>query len=153
VSQVREPADDLEALRLELEALRRGLQATRERLKSVEGEVQTLKAAAKVHAPNGIGGTVTTGSSGLTTATLTPITGTSTTYSYVPDSLKIAVLAADRTETLAITTLNDPVVQAQSALNELRQHPDSKPAMARLESALVQLKKQTRETKVLAKPE
>jgi RNA polymerase sigma factor (sigma-70 family) len=47
----------------------------------------------------------------------------------------------------------DPLVEAESALKELKQNPDSKPAMARLDRALLQLKKQAEPEGADAKPE
>jgi hypothetical protein len=47
----------------------------------------------------------------------------------------------------------DPLVEAETALKELKQNPGSKPAITRLDRALLQLKKQAGPEGADAKPE
>jgi RNA polymerase sigma-70 factor (ECF subfamily) len=171
LAQARETPDDLEALRLELEALRRGLQATRERVKSLESEMQTLKqaSAAQPQTPmadnakavermtrlplTGGGAMFGQGSQpGAGGQDFFPSRGSGGGFrpddnsqglkpgasgkSIRPGSgpSKVTGWGARRAE--------DPLVEAETALKELRQHPGSKPAMARLDRALLQMKEQ-----------
>jgi RNA polymerase sigma factor (sigma-70 family) len=120
-------ADDLEALRLEVEALRKSLQATRERVKTLEGEVQGLKEKAKTSArPEG-----ETTSLGIEVGR-------------VPLHLKTTTIAvpAKDVDVFAVTTVADPLSEAEAALKKLKEHPDDKQAADALEKALQRLKEQ-----------
>jgi RNA polymerase sigma factor (sigma-70 family) len=120
-------AEDLEALRLEVEALRKSLQATRERVKTLEGEVQGLKEKAKTLArPEG-----ETTSLGIEVGR-------------VPLHLKTTTIAvpAKEVDVFAVTTVADPLSEAEAALKKLKERPDDKQAADALEKALQRLKEQ-----------
>jgi len=161
--RMRAALDELEELRLEIEALRKGLQATRERVKSLESEVETLKqwAAAPMGKMGGLGlgglglgglglggglgglglgglggglgggfggGGLSGGFGGGMGGGRGGLKGTKGTENQQPVAKPKAA--------------PDPLAEAEKALKELRQHPDSKQAADRLERAAQQLKGQ-----------
>jgi TolA-binding protein len=205
LAQAREASDDLEGLRLELEALRRGLQATRERVKSLEGEMQTLKAdAAQSHTTladnvravermtggammgggrigqglppgpgmpgfiqrgGGVGGFRVEGTTpefagdaggkrfGLGGGGLGGAPGQGVGRTEDPLGVPHSSTLAPRSPGRKTSKSQDPMVEAETALNELKENPGSKPAMARLDRALLQLKKQAGPEGADAKPD
>jgi RNA polymerase sigma factor (sigma-70 family) len=111
-------ADELEELRLEVAALRKGLEATRQRVRTLESEVQTLKATRAA-----AGSQVNPGAQNNAFAHLAESAFENYTRVYK-----------------AQTTLADPLAEAQTALKKLRANPQDKEAADALDRALQRLK-------------
>jgi hypothetical protein len=163
-SKTRVALDDLEELRLEIEALRKGLHATRERVKSLESEVDGLKLqrAMMSQGSGGVFGLQGGGMLGNVGGALglqggmapfgqpRGVTGTSSTFGgsgsggfFGGSTGKGASTGGRGGTTFSSSAPANPLADAQKAIKELEQHPNSKEAVDLLERAVERLKKQS----------
>jgi RNA polymerase sigma factor (sigma-70 family) len=125
----RTSADDLEELRLEVAALRKGLEATRARVKTLETEVQTLKAnRLPLSNEKNFEGRKTTSEANYPIEAQTIIDVYSRVYGLTEKE-------------------NDPLAEAQSALKRIRANSSDKEAVDALDRALQQLKERQHKTR------
>jgi RNA polymerase sigma factor (sigma-70 family) len=121
-TSARARADDLEELRLEVAALRKGLEATRARVKTLEAEVQTLRASrSPAGGVNHVEGRRPKDEANYAVEGQTPFNA----YTREYRQLKKA---------------NDPLADAEAALKKLRANPSDKEAADALNRALQRLK-------------
>jgi hypothetical protein len=137
-SAAEEPArvarDDLEALRLEIEALRKSLQATRARVQTLEGEVASLKGRAETQPAlkRAEAAKVQLAPRDVETQVQLEFTARPTT-------------AARVTTELFRVVLDDPVAEAEAALQKLKKDPSNKRAQQEAANALERAAKKLRQ--------
>jgi RNA polymerase sigma factor (sigma-70 family) len=152
-------ADELEELRLEIAALRKGLESTRERVKTLEGEVQTLRASRPAPTGGMMGGGMGTGMGGFSGGGLGGGRGFAGGGGFSggsgsgmgspkrppaegPDGTKRSAPKADEPRSKAPA---DPLGEAEAALRRLRANPNDKQATDALEKALRHLRERAPE--------
>jgi RNA polymerase sigma factor (sigma-70 family) len=142
-------ADELEELRLEIAALRKGLESTRERVKTLEGEVQTLRASRP--AATGLmgggmggfsggglgGGRGFAGGGGFSGGFGSGMGSPKRSSAEGPDAPKRSSPKAEERRPKAPA---DPLGEAEEALRRLRANPNDKQATDALEAALRRLR-------------